>query len=268
MEAAVQITPAPWPEQPWRRARAIEDRLSTVQAAAATGGVDRAADVAVADAVAASKAWAATVAPENAVVDPGLTYGSHHWGLRHYACALGAVAFIASSFRVRNTIPGTVGHAAMRVNKAAIQQARERALAARGNARPVVPASASAWWGDRSFKVGIGEPRVASWAHGRTVGEPISTRRAAAPAGPTPAVPGPAPPAPPTPASASTSASAAASASAVPAVAAAPSKLMSELNALPSRAERVPVLPPPLPARGERSAPRVGGHADGDGRGG
>lgn len=127
MEAAVQLASGPWPQHPWRAARAIENRLLRVQLATRDLEVD-----AVGQAVLASQAWSETLQTASGA-DPGGRH-DHPW-LLYSAFGLGVVACIAGAYRVRGTVPGTVGQ----ITKARV----EAAMAREKPSAPAVPKPAA-----------------------------------------------------------------------------------------------------------------------------
>ena len=154
MEAAVQLPSAPWPEHPLQAARAIENRLLRVQEAARDLDEEDATKQAVLKAhawrealqkaEAASEQGASASAsvlnaeesdamPEllderlSQAADEGAHY-DHPW-LMYSAFGLGVVAYIASAYRVRGTVPGSVGQVMKARAEAATARERSRANA-------------------------------------------------------------------------------------------------------------------------------------------
>ena len=131
MEAVVQLASGPWPQHPWRAARAIENRLLRVQLASRDLGEDT-----VRQAVLASQAWSEalqTVASRpGASVEvqvSGADRGGHHddpWML-YSVFSLGVVATIAGAYRVRGTVPGTVGQIARQRAEAVMAREKQQA---------------------------------------------------------------------------------------------------------------------------------------------
>jgi hypothetical protein len=266
MEVAVRLPSPPWPQHPWRRARAIENRLSRVRAAAphpTTGAVERA--------VAASHAWAEAlpgaaatpVLPVPAAADaaeaspessPAMSTAAapHQPWLLYGAVSLGIVGFLATAVRSRNTMPGTIGRTMKLRAEAAVARERRQselrilrqstnvgASDATGASLPQPPRWAARKW------------RKAAWAQPHTPGEaykpPSSARTPTGPAARSAS-----------PAAGSASSSAAASSSSSSSSSSSP--LIAGLNALPARAARKVEVATPLKKAGAHSQPRGGNH--------
>lgn len=149
MEAAVQLPSVPWPEHSLQAARAIENRLLRVQDAARDLDEEDATKQAVLKAHAWSETLQKAAASEQGVsvsasgldseesdaipeqrseiqaVDDGGHHG-HPW-LMYSAFGLGVVAYIASAYRIRGTVPGSVGQVMKARADAATARERSRA---------------------------------------------------------------------------------------------------------------------------------------------
>ncbi len=130
MEAAVQLASGPWPQHPWRAARAIENRLLRVQLA--TRDLD---EDTVGQAVLASQAWSealqtvaskpgASVKAEVSRADPSDSH-DNPWMI-YSVFGLGVVATIAGAYRVRGSVPGTVGQIAKARAEAAMAREKQQ----------------------------------------------------------------------------------------------------------------------------------------------